>query len=863
MRSLLLLLLFPISSLAQVVYEDWSCYTFTAAVSVAGGKTNLTCNATHGWSTGTTLVIYGGTGNWTAINTQVWEVTTNLMKIGATDTGVIIVNDTSKMQVPGFHQIDNETVYVTSATAGTVTIGPGGGCSTGRGCGGSTAAAHTSQAGWVCNFNPSQRVAWTATVIDAVTIQIGLDSSGLGSFTGQNLTVRRTQNSAYAEPLGVTYLGQPWASYDSVGPDGLTINIPGCTDPTNAFVCARGYLTITSTKGYSFNPGGIPVSSMVVSGTPPNQIGTVTFTNPFTQPSVPGANTIRAVSTAASFKYAGSIIWADGFDETATGLNSLNRPYMIQSVTTNGGGQVTQITVKIDDGINLPNGTYSTGLADVFPCSTNPCMALPWPGDPYMDFNLTTGNYPTNTISQYIKYGATWDPTFNMMQVQYKWTGISQVPYANGFPPMDQGGYPHTGTDLQDTTHTYQDGAGPIVSGQWAQFDWTAIFEHIVGANNNYLYEYEPFINGGYFDVPPNWAGGTYHFWDGTTRIYFDWSGPPYNTVPLIGGSITYKKVILYKKSGEPFEFVHGTGIVYDGTQYQVGWIGPRQNLYMFGWTYPITYNVAYSTTSDLKSIGFSNGTSGGQVNNAAGLGDVVSYTSPPMAQASTFYVGIRPITPVWAVSPNGASPIWYWTIADPQLDTSSHITTTGIGGNGNVTNTAVTAVAKRQFWTLYQPQTNLPWTTPDGLTSITSDSSSNCTVNLTVSHGLVTGWPVLISNPPTGLFADTNSHVVNVTSTPTSSTFVFSCPSATPSSTFNTDTVAGYTYRFTVMPLAGTAVAGTGSGISLSSGTLVATDDTTNFAEIIFSPGSSPPPPATGLNIKGNFVIKGSAVIH
>jgi hypothetical protein len=829
---------------AQVTLEDWSCYQITNATPVAGGRTNLTCNAAHGWTTGTSVIIYGATGSWAPLDTQLWNRIANPLPIGPSDI-TIQVNDTRYLTVPGFVELDAEVMYVTSVDSDHLYLGPGAGCATGRGCRGTTATSHPAQdsAGWIYNYNGYNPITWTVTVVDPVTIQIGLDSSPFGSFAGQTVYIRRTQNPGTAAALGQVYLGQPWASYDDVTANGLQITIPACTNSANAFLCAKGFLTIKSSKGYSFTPGGIPISSFIVSGTPPNQIATVTFATPHTQPAIPGANTLRAVSSASSWGYAGALVWIDGLDETSTGLNSLNRPYLIQSMTTVG-STVTQVVLAINDGpATVPNGPYIAAANSVFNCSTRPCMAIPWPGDPYTDFNLPNATYPNGTIQQYIKYGTTWNPSFNRLRVQYQWNGINQGFYPSGYPMMDLGGYIYDGTDPGDSAHTYQDAGAPVITGQWAQVEWPAMFEHIVGSNNNYLYANEAALNGGWFDTPPSWDGGARPFWTSMGRMYWDWSGPPATTPPLTGGTLTYRSIILDETDNEPFEYVHGIGVAYDGSKYQIGWIGPRQNYAPMGWTLPVSYNVVYST-SDLKTTGFSNGTLGGAVRNSAGAGDAVYYASPAMAQANTIYFGIRPVVPIWAVSPNGASPIWFWSMADYGLDATSHITTTGVGGTGDVNNAPVNSVQPRQFWTLYQPQTNVPWTTPGSLTSITSDGSGNCTVHLNgVSHNLAVGWPVLISNPPAPtLFGNSNSAAVfNVSSTPTPSTFVFSCPNATPNTTWDTDTFQSpYWYHFAVMSLPGVSVSGTASLISPSSPTMVAADDTKNFTQVVFSPPSN-----------------------
>src|ERR1019366_5599812 len=103
MRSLLLIFsILSSPAIAQVTLEDWACYQVTNATSAGAGKSNLTCNAPHGWGAPGAVVylnIEGATGTWSQINNQSW-LNSNPMSIGATDTK-IQMNETRWLMGPG------------------------------------------------------------------------------------------------------------------------------------------------------------------------------------------------------------------------------------------------------------------------------------------------------------------------------------------------------------------------------------------------------------------------------------------------------------------------------------------------------------------------------------------------------------------------------------------------------------------------------------------------------------------------------------------------------------------------------------------------------------------------------------------
>jgi hypothetical protein len=811
----------------SVTLEDFSCYKFIAASSVAGGKTNLTCNAPHGWGpngAAQSLVVYGGTGDWSALTTQ-WELVANPLPIGPTDT-TIQVNDTRWLVVPSMILWDNEHMWVTSKNNNYLFIGPGGGCATGRGCDGTAAAGHAAQA-MGATYNITHPNHWTATIIDATTVQVPLDSSSFSPFNGQTVFARRSVPYLpdQAAPMWDVYLGESWASYDSVGPDGLTITMPKCESTTDPALCSKGFLTPFNGKGYSF--GATTLSSFVVSG----GNATITFRHNFIDNGAQA--TLTPISSATNG--IGALIWVQGMDETSTGLNSLNKAYLVQSVIMSGSNKVGAIIGPV----NVPNGAYgpispSTGCRDPNDPGTPtlyPCIQMPWSTDGYNNFSPIVGGsldrYPESTIGQFIKNGGTWDPTVNRFQLYLKHDGINRAVSGANRPSLSFGTYEFLGTDPSDKGHQYHDGGYPITSGAWVQVELDESFSHTVGASSPYPYTNDPYEHQGWLDYP-SWKGGVRHYFDAQERWYIDTSSVDPNFLPLSGSTLTMKSAKLYKTFREPYQFVRGTAITYDGTKYQLGWVTPRPD-FVFQ---PITYKVRYSST-DMHVSGFSAGADGGSAN-SSNLGVMVYYASPVMAQASTIYFGLRPVVPIASISPSGSSPIWYWTYSDYGMQVGDHITTTGVGGSGNVTNTVLSSVQGKQTWSIYQPQTSEPWTAPGTLTSVTSDGAGNCKTQLTVSHNLVTGWPLYLTYAPVGGPAN---GIYYVTATPTASSFVFACPSATHNKTWNTD--LGTSYHFGITSLPGVAIATAGSGIFPSNPTIESSDDLVNFYQIAFTPPS------------------------
>jgi hypothetical protein len=186
-------------------------------------------------------------------------------------------------------------------------------------------------------------------------------------------------------------------------------------------------------------------------------------------------------------------------------------------------------------------------------------------------------------------------------------------------------------------------------------------------------------------------------------------------------------------------------------------------------------------------------------------------------------------------------------------------VTVTGLAGNsaGNQTAAAITGLFPRTTWWLNLPTEAWPGTpTPGTLISVVSDGTV-CTVNLSVAHGIQTGWRVIIY-----LSSLTGGAAYSVTSTPTPDSFTVNCSgsdgTAIAAGTYHADWPAGpfctgetansLCSHMAVIAEPGFSLTGTGNGNWSRStdtrATVVATDDTKNFAEIEYTPPPSGPLP-------------------
>jgi hypothetical protein len=219
------------------------------------------------------------------------------------------------------------------------------------------------------------------------------------------------------------------------------------------------------------------------------------------------------------------------------------------------------------------------------------------------------------------------------------------------------------------------------------------------------------------------------HFFDGMTHFYiFPWYANGATTTRNCWvGPIT----LSTNTAGESDEYVHDVTAQYTGTQYEVEWSGPTNQLVNNN------YDVHYSTSS-MHANGFSTGTNAGPIyiapsGSSAGY---VTWDSSTMSQQPPMYVAIRPRPAVIAAL--NTSPIMLYTTLDPMIPTGQQITVSGVGGNTAANGTWTIMAYPRQFWrNRYTTATLKSWQ----ITAV--NGPNNITVNTSAPHGLQVGAQV------------------------------------------------------------------------------------------------------------------------
>lgn len=232
--------------------------------------------------------------------------------------------------------------------------------------------------------------------------------------------------------------------------------------------------------------------------------------------------------------------------------------------------------------------------------------------------------YPDGYAQGWIKSGA-WDPTYNRLRFKMKCSKtVTRDP--NEWATIHFGTYSksrYTDPDSQGS-HYYHFFNPNFYAGRWITFEVNRVPQHSLAGGfdgNNNLPE-----------NPTSSAGVNY--FDGLTRFYIDSVGNGTSSWPWNGATCELDDFVFSKESGEPDTLVAGLTWQYTGSRYEVTWNGPRR--------VPTTYEVRYSTQS-MKANGFNSGTDGGTARNSATDYPGVFWASPPMAEASTMYVAIRP----------------------------------------------------------------------------------------------------------------------------------------------------------------------------------------------------------------------------
>lgn len=828
-------LVLPQVAFAQpAILDDWHGSTGTASAG-PGAQTTITTPDAHGFSTGDHLQITGATGLWAPLNTQVLlNIRVPLSSNGTT----VYLNDTSTMEnTPGqTYQIYPETSYgsCTSGNAREIvtlnSILDNRSVSVTRK--GSTANHCPEDYFW----GPLQRAnTWTIVVTGPTTFTVPLNSSSFGSFSGSLRIARASSYAANPAPFWRPSAadGSPFAMSISTNHT-QQFTIDGCPDKTNAVRCSLGYSDPLNQKGYGDYAAA---GTLVVSG----GSGTITLTAPFNNNTTHYTRTLQA----------NELCWLWNFSENGLAFGTINRPWVISSVSGNPQTITIQNMGTGQGGAGVPDGVYAAlpgGKQFYFPIFADFYA--------YWLSSATQGNYPTEYPAHTVKAsGAPFSPTFNRIRFWFQWgANMSQIPMMWGTYLAFQ---PST-----STSHGYHSINIDSYANQWELYESVIYPQHWVGSQAMVPAGTDPSATGwaGY----PNWTGESQHYMDILYRFYMNLS-----SIYGIPGAQTGAVGPMYMDSigAEPDEWTSIRSVTYNpnGTRYHISILAPPQQ------PANVTYDFYHSTT-DIKSTGLSQATHDGSATaGPTGVNNTIQavFDSPTLTLAPTMYWAVVPTMPVSGVSGNGQSPIILSLRSDPNMQAGDHVVTSGIGGNTNANNSSsvqILSVSPRQFWYRLSPGYPNP-KAPGILTGISvapgqvaPGSPNVCTVSLTQPPGIVAGQEIAVTGAPTGGPGGNNAGTLtffNVTGV-SGNTFTFNCP-GTSAGTYRSD--HDTTHRLAIVVSPAIAIPGTGSGNwdGAYTGALVSAENAKNFAEIAFTPPStttSGRTPASACDLNGDGVV-------
>jgi hypothetical protein len=407
-------------------------------------------------------------------------------------------------------------------------------------------------------------------------------------------------------------------------------------------------------------------------------------------------------------------------------------------------------------------------------------------------------HYPYTYTKNYIKTG-TWTAAYNRLQFAF-------VCDADWIDPEDS----HVGTYIRDPAIT-----DAAYQGQhyyhYLQYNVRARRPISVTINDTI----DHIVGGKSINMPrdPEWVlpsvGTTpLHYFDNMTRFYLVhgyWAGA------TTARTCSVSNFVFSTVANEPDEYVRSIAVQHTGSAYEVVWTAPSRT--------SADYEVRYSTTQSLKTVGFTNGTPAGTV--SAAVTDIprVTWTSSAMAEAPSMWVGIRPHPYVSGAT--NTSPIRISTRVDPMFTTGDSVQVAGVVGNTAANGTwKVTAVPRTVFRS-----------TDGTLVSFVAahaNDPNNALLTASTTHGLSVGMTVQLYDATAGApeeFVYGTSYTI--TSVPSSTTFTLSLPNLA-DGTYTTPNV----WSDPVLVLVGS----TGNGTYTGGGTVTPLSETTNFTEVHLS---------------------------
>jgi hypothetical protein len=447
----------------------------------------------------------------------------------------------------------------------------------------------------------------------------------------------------------------------------------------------------------------------------------------------------------------------------------------------------------------------------------------------------------------------TYDPQSNRIRVSLTWGRDGAGVYGSYGTQLGTYLVTQNADAIGGAIHYYNDTWENWYQGAHMLWEFNNVPSHVVGQSSASGFPESPSGLPGQNQSPAFSGGAPRTLMMANGLFYIDLHMSSVGTTDGLeasGQTVLFQSVINSTELNAPEEYVNNkvtqwsdhryiSGTLQNDAGYEQTWTSPSFDASPWGNT---TFQLHWSTTGSMRANGWSTGTDGtSAIRVADQYGDGNLWQSPTMAEAPSMWIAVRPVAGTRAASVAG-QPIWLITRSSLNMQVGDHITTTGNGGNRDVTNQAITGVNPWQIWWRFTPSTGGAWTVPYTLNSIVA-SSGTCTVSLTVPHNLVPGWMVEVNGSTNATLGQAPGDISGsaklfiVSNVVDANTFQFPCAGVA-DGTYNTDYSV---YHLNVQAYPGIQLAGTATGTWTGAGTIVSTEENKNFTETLYQP------PATG----------------
>jgi hypothetical protein len=429
----------------------------------------------------------------------------------------------------------------------------------------------------------------------------------------------------------------------------------------------------------------------------------------------------------------------------------------------------------------------------------------------------------------------TWTPKLNRLRMQYYCdsdfgkAGIEWGTYSRNLldPNPSESG---------QGQHFYHGFQATVYHGQWIYVEFNDVVHHIVGDYSGMNYARDPT----YFR-PQDGAGSLpVHYYDGMTHWYFAGTYILNPNSHVYNGTCHFANITAASDNNAAENWVYSTAITYLPTAnsgaggYEVNWSAPK--LVPGG----VVYDLRYSTSS-MRANGWKTGTPAGTQTSLDGSAYTnVTWVSPAMPAATNMYFALRPRMRILGVT--STSPMIVTPAVDSNLSPGDEVTIAGALQSDNVTLHPANGT-----WTVSQNARPVFFMSDGSLASIQVSKGGGPggwdlgVATTTSAHGLQTGQYVLLTNPPSNAeYLASNGGPIAISQIDATHFSFPVYPNYVPYGTYDKSNAGSVVIETKDSLILTNSDGSAANGFKSWSGTMTATSDTSNFAEIVAGPAAA-----------------------